>query len=274
MEAPDRNRLLSLWQGLSKVHLHKLLPLESALPVELRPESRDKYRTIMTMILSQGIGDRRLAQCLGPLFKEYPSFESLRSLDRQGIRRLLGAKKDGGIGLGFPDPDGGGSGARLLGLRNCYFGPWDETATQENIEALSKERGFGPKMVRALQAYCFGNRDVFPLDQPAYEALRMLHMYGYGTHLDEVRKDVEGKLCGENLSLVDFHEVLRFIGQVAGKSQKERNDVVVGWNAWRLLCSEKREQITRDRKRIREHLVQDKYIAEELWRFFQDVAGP
>ncbi len=272
MEGPDGNRLLDCCRRLQLVHLHKLLPLESALPVELRPEGRDKYRTTMTMILSQGISDRRLAQRLAQLFKEYPSFESLRSLDRQGIRRLLGAKKAGGIGLGFPDPDGAGSGARLLGLRNCYFGPWNETTTQENIEALSKERGFGPKMVRALQAYCFGNSAVFPLDGPAYKALCMLRMYRCGADLDEVREDVESKLRGENLSLVDFHEMLRFIGQVAGKSQKGRNDIIIGWNAWRLLCSKRRDQITRTW--IHEHLVQDEGIAKELWRFFQEVTGP
>jgi hypothetical protein len=147
----------------------------------------------MTMILAGGIGDKRLTTCLGQLFKEHPSFESLRNLDVQGIRQLLGAKKDGGIGLGFVNPDAGGNGARLWNFKECYFGPWKEKITEDNILILYHKNGFGGgKFVRTLQAYCCGNKDVLPLDKPALRALRDPLFPEYLDNSDdEIRRDIE-----------------------------------------------------------------------------------
>ncbi len=275
---PSKNSLLDAYRQLYKMHPHKLLPLETELPLELRCEERDKYRIIMTMILAGGIGDKRLATCLGQLFREYPSFESLRNLDRQGVRRLLGAKQDGGIGLGYSDPEAGGNGARLCSFLECYFGPWRETITEANILTLYQKKGFrGGKFVRTLQAYCCGNRDVLPLDTPALSALRDPLFPEYDNSSDEeIRKDIEGKLHGETgVSLIDFHELLRFVEQYSrAKSDKTKKDIFIGWNAWRLLCSNEREQITRGWEWIYQHLVKDETIAKVLWQFLRKITVP
>jgi hypothetical protein len=55
---------------------------------------------------------------------------------------------------------------------------------------------------------------------------------------DEIRRDIEGKLSGDaGISLIDFHELLRFAEQYSkAKSDKTKKDIVIGWNAWRLLA--------------------------------------
>ena len=177
---PSRDALVDAYWQLHRMHPQHLVRLESAspgqlpLPEELRHESRDKYRTIMTMTLSSGTSDKRLSQCLGGLFKMHPSFDSLRNLEKSEITRLLGSNSNGGIGLG--DPRGGNT-ARLWAIVTSYFGPWNEVITPENTQALVLKEGFGPKIVRLFEAYCWGNKDVFPLDQPAFRALLATDLY-------------------------------------------------------------------------------------------------
>ena len=118
---PDRKALVdAYWQFHNQTHRHDRLRLESAspgqppLPEELRHESRDKYRIVMTMILSPRKSDIQLAPCLGRFFKMHPSFDSLRNVERGEGKQLLGAIQNGGIGLGYNDPDNrSSSGARL-----------------------------------------------------------------------------------------------------------------------------------------------------------------
>lgn len=266
---PDRNALLDAYYQLHDQHLHHLLPLESELPAELQPDSRDKYRTIMTMTLSSGTGDKRLSECLGRLFKLYLNFDSLRNLEKDQVERLVGSINNGGIGLG--DPRGGNT-ARLCAVLSCYFGPWDGTITPANTQALVIKEGFGPKIVRLFEAYCWGNKDVFPLDQPAFRALRTVVLYKNGNNIDKVRSDVEAKLAGEkDVVLIDFHEMLRFIEQSSGKSDKKQQDIIIGWNAWRILCSTQRAKITEDW--ICKHLIKDEALAKELWHFYRRISN-
>ena len=270
---PGTEDLWAGYQKLYQMHPHHLLPLETALPAELQPESRDKYRIVMTMILAPGKGDKPLDRCLGKLFKRHPDFDSFRDPPTKDyIRKLLGNKETGGIGLGLSDPDRSGNGARLWNLLRLYFESWHEKITPYNIQALTGERGFKLHIVRSLEAYCFGNRDAFPLDRPAFRALCNGGMYEYESDIDEVRKDVERKLREKkDVSLIDFHEMLRFIEQYTGKSKQKQKEIIVGWNAWRLLCSAERDQITMNWKWIYEHLVKDRDIAEELWGFYHEI---
>ncbi len=82
---PDRGTLVSLYHNLYKDHPHHLLPLESELPYELEVASRDQYRIVITMILSERSNDYALSKCLGRLFHRYPDFENLRFLSKQQI---------------------------------------------------------------------------------------------------------------------------------------------------------------------------------------------
>lgn len=270
---PHKDDILRAYHELYRTHPHNLLPLETELPVELRPEFRDKYRVVMTMMLSGRTGDKRLTKCLGGLFKRHPNFESFRNFPKHQVKLLLGKGKDGGIGLGLTDLCSGGNGARFWSFLQCYFGPWKETITLEGVRDLYRSTGFGAAFVKKLEAYCLGSKDVLPLDRPAFEALRSTPLYENAANANEVRKDIEDKLRGESgVSLIDFHEMLRFIEQYTGKSPKRQVDIIVGWNAWRLLCSTEREQITKDDKCICEDLVRDKNIAEKLLDFYRKVA--
>jgi len=270
---PDKDALLHVYRQLYERHPHNLLPLETALPEELRPECRDKYRIIMTMILSGAERDKRLTICLGKLFKRHPDFESLRNLNKEDVKKLLG-KEPLGIGLGLQDPNAGGNGARLWTFLECYFGSWSQTMTESNIRTLYERRGFGGgKFVRALQAYCWGNKDVLPLDQRAVDALCDPLFPGYCDSSDEeIRGDIETKLRGEsNVSLIDFHEMLRFVEQDSkAKTQQSKKDIIIGWNGWRLLCSLERAKINEEW--IYKHLVRDREIARDLWNFFEEIA--
>ena len=267
---PSKEQLLEVYDWLDKkMHPHHLLPLETRLPEELKRESRDKYRIIMTMILSGLTLDKALTKSLSKLFKCYTDFQALRGLGRYEIKQLLSES-----GVGLNDPDHGGNGGRLWSLLECYFGTWGETVTERNIQDLYQKKGFkGGKFARLLQAYCFGNNHVVPLDTPALNALRDPLFPGYCVYSgEEIRKDIEDKLRDEpKVSLIDFHEMLRFLEQYTGKSSKEQDNIIIGWNAWRLLCSSKRERITRDWTWIYDHLVQEKGIAEELWRFYHKI---
>ncbi len=139
---PNKNSLLDAYRRLDKRHPHELLPLERRLPPELRCEERDKYRVVMTMILSGGTTDKRLTTCLGKLFKRYPDFESMRNLQKHEIKPLLGSKDEGGIGLGWGDPDRSGNGGRLWSFLECYFSVWGGTIAESSILGLNQKTGF------------------------------------------------------------------------------------------------------------------------------------
>lgn len=241
--------------------------LESKLPDALCPKKRDRYRIVMTMILSGLVRDRPLTKSLARLFRGHPNFESLKGLGRHEIRQLLSE-----IGIGLSNPDRSGNGGRLWSLCECYFDAWGEKITEDNIEDLYQKRGFGDgKFVRALQAYCFGNRNVAPLDTPALRAIRDPVLPSYSKFSDdEIRRDIETKLRDEPaVSLVDFHEMLRFAEQCSGKSQKQVDDVMVGWNGWRLLCSSRRDTISEDW--LRDYLTKDREMAKKIWGFYNTL---
>ena len=274
---PSKEELIRAYDWLDKEsHPHNLLPLETRLPDELKWKSRDEYRIIMSMILSGAVSDKRLSKCLGTLFRKHPDFGSFRNIEKFQIKQLLGAEEGGGIGLGYTDPDGVGNGARLWSFLSCYFGPWKEKITRENIKELYQERGFNFAFVRKIEAYYLGDTYVLPLDKPAFRALCNTPLYEDAYSSDEVRKDIENKLRGvKGVSLIDFHEMLRFIEQYTGKSKKKQDDIVVGWNAWRLLCSRDRESITKDYKWIHKNLIKEsEELAQELWHFFREIADP
>jgi hypothetical protein len=247
------------------MHPHELLPLESRLPRELHWEERDRYRIIMTMILSGGASDRRLSTCLGKVFKRYPNFESMRNLQKHEIKLLLRE-----CGFTYVDPDRGGNGGRLWSFLECYHGARIEAITEADIlGTLHQKNGFiAGHFVALVQAYCFGNNNVIPLDRPALSALRDPLFPAYCNFSDsQIRQDIEDKLRGEaGVSLIDFHEMLRFIEQYTGKSRRKQDNIVIGWNAWRLLCSNRCNEITADWTWIYNNLVKDERLAKELWQ--------
>lgn len=286
---PSKKDLLEAYLRLHSKHPHHLLPLESNLPDELQAHSRDPYRVIMTMILSERTDDYRLSKALGRLFRKYPDFEKLRDLSskQQIIERILAGADKGGCGFGgYNKPNGGGNDDRLWTFLNHYFGDWKLRITEQNIRNLEEvgqePSGFGPKFVRTVLAYCplNGNKsadaNVLPLDTKALDALHAEGFYEHDKNGSVARADIESKLKGaKNIILINFHELLRFWGQTGGRNPKNFNKkdirVVIGWNAWRLICSSKRAKITKDW--IREQLVKkDEKIAKELWDFFQEIS--
>ncbi len=171
---------------------------------------------------------------------------------------------------------------------NRYFAYWNKTITKRHINDLERPKptGFGPKFVRTLLAYCPlggdgpADNNVLPLDKPAFKALndclcRIKGSYRYAG-LDAARDDIEHKLGDdENISLIDFHELLRFRGQTDRKRYGEGaiNKVILSWNAWRLLCSKERGEITKDQKWIHKNLVNNDEIAEKLWGFVKKITS-
>jgi endonuclease III len=252
-------------------HPHTLLPLETSLPAELQYLSRTPYRTVLTMILSVRMADVRLTQVLGRLFAQYPDFDSLKGLSKSQLHSLLRA-----AGVVLNDPERSGNGARLWGFLQLYFGPWGEhiTAPHLHMLRLHRVRGFGEKVVRLLHAYCLGNQHVLPLDTPAFAALQAFGLYTHGTIAD-ARTDIEQKLStAPGVSLIDFHELLRFRGQAGritdhGLTRKQKR-IIVGWNAWRLLISAHGNTITHDW--IRHHLVQSDELSADLWDYVRGIA--
>lgn len=221
------------------------------------------------MILSVRMADIRLTRGLGRLFSRYPDFHSFKRLSKQQIKRIL---RDAGIVLNNPDRNG--NGARLWGFIRLYFGPWQEKITQQNIQMLHslRIRGYGDKVIRLLQGYCFGN-NVLPLDTPAFNCLREYGLYR-DSNIYNARVDIEKKL-GElrGVSLVDFHELLRFRGQ-AGKTDSKiltdkQRKIIIGWNAWRLLSSVHREKLTR--QWIRRNLVKSAELSTELLDYVRSI---
>jgi endonuclease III len=261
--APGHKELLQCYRTLYTEHPHALLPLETALPEELQYPARDLYRTMLTMILSVRMADSRLALSLGKLFTGYPNFQSLNGVSQSQLHGILRA-----AGIVLNDPRRNGNGARLWGLLALYFGPWQQHITEQQLETLRslQVRGFGEKVVRLLQAYCFGNATVLPLDTPAFQALQACGFYK-GWKLDQARRDVEDKLRGvHGVALVNLHELLRFRGQ-AGHIQpncltaKQRR-IILGWHAWRLLLPTHARPLTCTW--VQQHLVQNAELAAAL----------
>lgn len=265
---PDKDALLDEYQRLYKEHPKDLLPLETELPDQLKCESRDPYRIIMTMILSQRIDDHSLSVSLGKLFSAHPAIGSLRGLitwdDARNLLRGYDFKVDGPAGYNVD---------RFRALLRLCFDEWSGTIGSNYIDTLKVKRGYGPKFTRTLSAYHLGDRNVLPLDRKAFDALKKDGLYADDAGINRVRTDIEHKLSGEmGISLIDFHELLRFKGQTDGKEagSKELEDIIVGWNAWRLLCSSYREGITE--QWIHTNLITgSKDLAKELWDFFGEV---
>ena len=285
---PNRDTLVHLYYELYDEHPHRLLPLETELPRKLQADSRDQYRIIMTMILSERSDDYKLSKALGRLFHICPDFNGLRFLSskQQIIERILAARAKGGCGFGgYNKPNGGGNDDRMSTFLNYYFRDLNLRITEQHIRSLElaqKPSGFGPKFVRTLLAYCPldadgpADRNVLPLDRPGFEFLRQ--RFPAYDNKDNAREDIEHKLRGDGqISLIDFHELLRFRYQTGGRDPNAFNNddirVVIGWNAWRLLCSTKREDITKGPEWIRDNLVKHDSIAKKLWDFFNDVSG-
>jgi len=235
----------------------------------------------MTMALSERSDDYKLSKALGRLFHAYPDFKGLRFLSKQDmIERILASRGKGGCGFGdYNKPNGSGNDDRLHSIVNLFFNKWSEKITEQNIDDLEKlpfGSGWGPKFTRTLRAYCFGNKDVLLLDTQASSALRDPLFPEYCNSSDyEIRKDIEDKLRGEpEVSLIDFHEMLRFLEQYSrAKSDKAKKNIIIGWNAWRLLCANERERIGTDWKWLQENLVEDESIAKELCDFYRQVTG-
>jgi endonuclease III len=234
----------------------------------------------MTMILSERSDDLKLSRALGRLFRLYPDLADLRGWSkRQIIDRILVRKDKGGCGFGgYGKPHGGGNEDRLYSFMDLYFNTWEQKITEQNIddlETLPPGSGFGPKFTRTLRAYCFGNSRVLPLDTPGFEFLKRRYPPCAKSTIDEVRNHIEEMLSSEeSVSLIDFHELLRFRGQTDGKpiNGTEYENIVVGWNAWRLLCSNKRTEITEDW--ICARLITGREdLAKKLWRFFKEITA-
>jgi hypothetical protein len=275
---PDTDSLVSLYRELRAGHKRNLLLLETELSGELQPRSRDQYRIIMTMILSQRTSDYELSVALGRLFWDCPDMNSFGNLnswnEAKALLKSYGFQVDGPAEYNVH---------RFWTFRQCYFGSWNRRITEQHIRslgALPKPTGFGATSVRKLLAYCplVGNepadRDVLPLDGKALDALHSKGFYRHDKNGDKARGDIESNLKGvTGISLIDLHEMLRFLGQTSGKSERNATSVVIGWNAWRLLCANERERIGTDWKWLQENLVEDESIAKKLCDFYRQVTG-
>ena len=262
-KSSSKKELLEAYHRLDSNHPHDLLLLETRLPQELQYQRRDGYRIIVTMILSQRIGDYRLSASLGELFGDYPALESLCDLTTwkavKDLLRRYGFQVDGPAEYNVD---------RLWTFLRYYCRNWNRKIGADYINTLKVERGYGPKSTRALRAYHLGERNVLPLDGKGLYALTKVGLYSHDAGINGVRADIENKLSGEkSIYLIDFHELLRFRGQTDGKEAGSRQleEVIVGWNAWRVLCSLERAKITEDW--IYKHLIKDKSIAQQLWQF-------
>jgi endonuclease III len=266
---PAKRQLVALYKKLHKHHPHDLLPLETTLPEKLSAKSRDVYRIILTMILSRGTNDKTLSKNLDQLFRKYKNFKNLERVyrNKNGKRELQKILKD--CEFGFNNPDKGGGGGRLWSLLECRFGRTGDKIDKHNIQRLENKHGYGPKFIRCLQAYWGGNKNVLPLDGAAFKALKCLGFYencDVTTHnIDKARKDIEGELSNNHeISLIDFHEMLRYRGQLQNTSKEK---IIIGWNTWRILCSNHRAEINKPRSRLL-HFIKDEKMREKLREFY------
>jgi endonuclease III len=273
MPAPTRTQLIACYRTLYEHHPHTLLPLETALPTVLQYTGRNMYRTVLTMILSVHMADVRLTQALGKLLARYPDFDSLKHLTMPQLHQVL---REATVVLN--DPAYSGNGGRLWGFLLRYFGPWGEYCTESHIRSLlvQRVRGFGEKVVRLLQAYCFGNPHVLPLDTPAFKALQAYGLYRHW-NIHRVRQDIEQQLQSvSDIALVDLHELLRFHGQAGrvnlARLTTKQQHIITGWNAWRVLIS--RHSYTSDCGWLRTHLVQSDALAQALYQHLRTISPP
>lgn len=271
---PDKDALLNAYWRLYHTHPKYVLRLETELPYQLRRESRDEYRIIVTMILSEETADYDLSIALGKFFSDHPDMDSLKRLgswdEARSLLKRYGFRTGGYRAKRNVD--------RFFCLKEHYFNRWNATFPPSAIDTLQiSGNGYGPKFTRALRAYWKGERTVLPLDGKALMALHAAGLYEGDRTGGKARGDIESKLKTE-IPLIDFHELLRFWGQTGGRDPGhfDSNDirVIIGWNAWRLLCSNEREQITQDWEWIHSCLVNDEGIAKELWYFFRKIAAP
>lgn len=270
MSVSCRGRLLHAYRGLCQIHPHNLLCLETELPTELQYATREPHRVIITMGLSQRTSDYNLSVALARLFQAHPDMSGFKKLSN------LGETKTFLKGYGFQvDGPAAYNVDRFFGFIELYFSKWGGIITPGNVATLSTRRGYGPKNMRVLDAYLWGYQHAFPLDGPAFRALCNCGLCEYVDSIDKVREDIESKLCDEkNTSLVDFHEMLRFVEQASGKNSTERKKVIIGWHAWRLLCSRNRGNLTGDWRWIHANLITgSEQLAKELYHFFRKITN-
>lgn len=253
---PDTRELIGLYSWLYEEHPHDLLPLETALPCELSCEGRDKYRTVMVMILSGAMDDLRLTHCMNRFFHEYEDFRSLQGIRDQDVESLLR-----GFGIGRNKT---GNGLRFRSLLRLH--PWSRSFEMEDVTRLGA--GFRNKFRNVILAYVFRNRNVFPLDTPAFYALQELGFYKHlkVSQIDYVRADIETKMQNiHEMALIDLHELLRFrkqAGVIKGEATRDQRDVILGWNGWRVLCSTHKNLMTAEW--IQRKLIKDSNLAAEF----------
>ena len=223
---PGKADLILFYCQLRQSHPHHLLPLETELPVELRPESRDAYRIIMTMILYQMTDDYRRSVFLSKLFSVYPDMSSWVSLDSRNEAEAVLKK------LGFQvDGPGEYSVNRLWCLVKLYFDKWNQTIKPENIETLRVERAYGSSTMRKLYTYWLGRQNLLPLDGKANAMLKEHGLYDLYMDINEVRADIEAKLGNEmTISLINFNEMLSFKQQARVRARiRQTKKIIIGW---------------------------------------------
>lgn len=224
---------------------------------ELACERRNRYRTIMVMILSEATHDLRLAHSMIRFFDEYQDFRSLQRIRELDVEAVL---KRFGIGRNKT-----GNGRRFQSILRLQ--PWLRPFEAGDVAKLAD--GFGNKFRKVLLAYVFGKRNVLPLDTPAFHALQEQRFYTHltPTQIDRVRDDIEEKLGSvAGVSLIDFHELLRFRKQ-AGLASKNRltlnqKKIILGWNGWRVLCLNDRSILTANW--VEHNLIKDTDLAAEF----------
>jgi len=258
-----------LYNRLRNGHPSDILPLESQLPTILRYNQRDNYRTIVTMILSQGTDDWSLSRSLGKFFQKYRNIDDFHEVKDQSELEAILTKH------GFKANDGRGktyNPERLWHLiKNQRTNHNGLSAFVKSLPPSGYGNGYGEKMVRALKAYVIGERNLLPLDTPGFEVFEQELSC---SSVNQARSDIESCLSEDpDVILIDFHELLRFEGQTVLKKKKlgdrKYDEIIKGWNAWRMLCA--RDNSKFDEKWIRNNLVKDDRLAKEIWAFYQRI---
>ncbi len=252
-----------LYEQLFNDHPHDLLALETRLPSSLRYNQRDKYRTVITMILSQETSDWKLFRSLKGFFGKYPNVNDLQNITRQELKTVLAA-------CGFTTK--GYAGEYNVDRMWHFIETLGNQLNTSNLTAFVKKlplqgygHGYGEKMVRVLIAYVLGQQNLLPLDTPGFEVLKQ---QGFDSSINHCRERIERELSTDSDTiLIDFHELLRFKGQTELKGIKrgsrKYDEIIKGWNAWRMLCARDDSKFNEDW--IRRNLVKDNKLAKELW---------
>lgn len=262
----SKGKLKELYGRLINYHPHDLLALESRLPSSLRCNQRDKYRTVITMILSQGTNDRKLSQSLGCFFGKYPNLNDLQNITRQELETVLAAC--GFTTKGYAGQYNVDRMWHLIETLGNQLNTSNLTAFVKKLPLQGYGHGYGEKMVRVLKAYVLGQQNLLPLDTPGFEVLKN---EGLCSSVNQCREQIERVLSTESdITLIDFHEMLRFKGQTELKGIKRGSrrydDIIKGWNAWRMICAKDDSKFNEDW--IRKNLVKNKRLAKELWSLY------